>query len=436
MDGSLEIGRTIPTKMGKTLTVKKYLAEGGQGEVYIVDYGGEDKALKWYKPSALGKKPQVFYDNINGNVMRGAPSKEFLWPLDITEWSDNTFGYVMDLRPEGYHEVTEFMLTHVRFKSYKTIIDAALKIVSAFRILHNNGYSYYDMNDGNFFINPDTGDVLICDNDNVLPENSKDTNILGKPRYMAPEIVRNEKTPNSLTDRFSMSVILFLLFCNSHPLEGKRYLVPALSPELQEKLYGTDPIFIMDPDNDANGPHPQVHKNVLNVWGYLPEYVKNIFLDAFSHKTLVEKPNQRPTEIDWLKVLTRFRSEIVLCECGNEIFTENGESCSCDGCGKKIIIPFRLELRDYSIPAVKGSRIYRCQVDVCKADTALDPIAQIVENKNTGALGVRNKTEKSWEATNSKGEPKKVGSGEVIPLKDGISFTVSSGQVTIKENNT
>ena len=29
------------------------------------------------------------------------------------------------------------------------------------------GYSYQDLNDGNFFINPQSGDVLICDNDNV-----------------------------------------------------------------------------------------------------------------------------------------------------------------------------------------------------------------------------------------------------------------------------
>ena len=30
-------------------------AEGGQGEVYIVDYNGEKKALKWYKKTGLGK---------------------------------------------------------------------------------------------------------------------------------------------------------------------------------------------------------------------------------------------------------------------------------------------------------------------------------------------------------------------------------------------
>ena len=62
------------------------------------------------------------------------------------------------------------------------------------------------MNDGNFFINPNNGKVLICDNENVAP-NGTDTGILGKPRYMAPEIVLGKKMPDNLTDRFSMSAV-------------------------------------------------------------------------------------------------------------------------------------------------------------------------------------------------------------------------------------
>ena len=245
MNGQLSKGFQIKTELGASIMVDEFLAEGGQGEVYVVEYRGEKKALKWYKKSSLGTKPLAFYDNIKQNILRGAPSQEFLWPIDLTEWKDGTFGYVMDLRPEGFYELTEFLLCHVRFHSYKAVIDVALKIVSAFRALHNAGYAYQDLNDGNFFINPNDGKVLICDNDNVAPE-GVETGIMGKPRYMAPEIVTKLGKPNSLSDRFSMSIILFLLFFNTHPLEGKRYLVPALTAMLQEKLYGSEPLFIMD----------------------------------------------------------------------------------------------------------------------------------------------------------------------------------------------
>ena len=174
----LEVGDKVSTWLGGNLEVKKYLAEGGQGRVYLVDYKGENKALKWYKNIGLGDD---FKNNIRENIKRGAPSDAFLWPIDIAEAPDGTFGYIMDLKPDDYYELTQFMLCNVRFSSYRTIIDAALKIVSAFRILHNRGYSYQDLNDGNFFINPNNGKVLICDNDNVAPDGTP-TGIIGKPR--------------------------------------------------------------------------------------------------------------------------------------------------------------------------------------------------------------------------------------------------------------
>lgn len=433
MSEVLTNGFRIKTLFGGTVKVTKYLAEGGQGAVYIVDYNGEKKALKWYKKIALGDSPSAFYDNIKQNIMRGSPSPEFLWPLDITEWVDGTFGYVMDLRPEGYFEVTEFMLRHVKFKSFRTIIDAALQIVSAYRILHNEGYSYLDLNDGNFFINPQTGRVLICDNDNVAPENHE-TGIKGKPRYMAPEIVMGKNKPNSLSDRFSMSVILYILFCLNHPLEGKRYLVAGLTPAHQEKLYGSEPLFMMDPDDHSNGPHPVVHSNSITMWRCLPDYMRKIFESAFSQKAL-QRPAARPKEIDWLKVLTRFRSEIVRCSCGNEIFIEDGKPCRCDGCHKMAVVPYRLVLNEYSIPAIKDSRVYRCQLGVCDANDALNPVAHIVEKKDTpGVFGIRNKTDRRWDAVTTKGVARKVAPDEVIPVKPGITFTIEDEKINIEAN--
>lgn len=435
MSEVLENGFFVKTLFGGVVKVEKFLAEGGQGGVYVADYNGQKKALKWYKKGSLGANPKAFYENIKQNVMRGKPSAEFLWPLDITEWVDGTFGYIMELRPEGYHEVTEFMLPQpqgVRFKSYKIAIDAAMHIVSAFRILHNAGYSYQDLNDGNFFINPENGKVLICDNDNVAPDGTE-TGILGKPRYMAPEIVMKKNKPNSLSDRFSLSIILYILFCFNHPLEGKRYLVPGLTTALQEKLYGSEPLFIMDPDDDSNGPHPVVHKNTILVWSCLPNYMQKIFLDSFSQKAF-QKPFARPKELDWLNVLTRFRSEIIPCLCGNEIFTQQGESCECESCRQKVKVPFKLVLSQYSIPAIKDSRIYRCQLGVCDEKEALTPVAHVIAKKETGELGIRNKSGKRWDAITTKGVARRVAPDEVIPLKHGITFDIAGETITIKEN--
>lgn len=432
MSEKLSPGYQVKTMLGGTVKVIAHLGEGGQGDVYKVEYNGQEMALKWYKPGGMGKKPQEFYDNIKKNVEKGAPSEEFLWPQDITEWQDGSFGYVMGLRPEGYYEISEYMLLHVRFASYRMVIDACLHIVSAFRQLHNKGLSYQDLNDGNFFIDPQKGKVRICDNDNVAP-NGTDTGILGKPRYMAPEIVKGEKKPDNLSDRFSMSVILFILFCLNHPLEGTKSLVPCLTSQHQEKLYGSEAIFMMDPDHTENAPDPKIHRNALKVFSCLPSYMQDIFQRAFSQKALTN-PNARPTENDWLKTLARFRSEIVMCSCGNEVFTQEGNSCTCDKCGKSLKIPFKLVFGEYSVPAVTDTRIYRLQVGTCDANEALNPVGRISVDKESGKLRIKNLSQQIWKAVTPSGKPMKVSPGELIPLKDGITFTIDEETIQIREN--
>lgn len=233
-----------------------------------------------------------------------------------------------------------------------------------------------------------------------------------------------------------MAVILFILFTNTHPLKGKRYMKPALTPEDERILLGSDPLFIMDPDNDDNGPHPVAHANVRMIWPCLPDYVQQIFLQAFSQKAL-KKASARPKELDWLRVLTRFRSEIVACPaCGNEIFTQDGRSCRCDVCRKPLNIPFRLELEDYSIPAVRNSRIYRCQLGICNESEALGPVAQVVEKADQpGVYGLRNRSGRRWDAITSKGVARKVGADEVVPIKDGIQIKIDEAKLAFKANN-
>lgn len=420
-----EPGKIIKTNLGVPIKIVKYLASGGQGDVYIVDYNGKQKALKWYKPKSM-RNPDAFYKNLKNNVDKGSPDKAFLWPDAVTERCEDSFGYIMDLRPQGYYELSKILASpKYNFSSFKAATEACIRIVSAFRILHNNGYSYQDLNDGNFFIEPKTGDVLICDNDNVAP-NGVQTGILGKPRYMAPEIVvgNGKVMPNTQSDRYSLSAILFLILFMSHPLEGKRWLVPCLTDDIAEKLYGSEPLFIYDPENRANAPVNNIHKNVIARWGFMPDYIKDEFLKAFSQQALHD-PNRRPREFDWLKVLVRFRSDITRCSCGNEVFIQNAATTNCDRCGKPVVINNTIKLPLYSITATKGSRVYRCQLGMCNADDALSPVMLVVAKPdNPNILGLKNMTNMILNATTPSGVLKQVQPQEVIPFKSGITVEV------------
>lgn len=422
-----ESGKILKTDFGAPIKIINYLASGGQGDVYLVEYKGKKKALKWYRN--IGNNPAAFYENLKHNIQKGSPDKAFLWPEAITKKYKENFGYIMNLRPEGYYELSEFMLARdVKFSSFRTAVEACIRITSAFRILHNNGCSYQDINDGNFFINPKTGDVLICDNDNVAP-NGTNMGIIGKQRYMAPEIVCRHALPNTQTDRFSLSIILFLILFMNHPFEGKKSLVPCLTPLEAEKLYGSEALFIYDPQNKANAPVKNIHVNVSARWEFMPDYIKEAFVKAFS-QTSIKEPNKRLRELDWLKVFVRFRSNIVKCTCGNEIFIKNAYTTMCDGCGKNIIIKQVIKLPDYTIAAVSGSRIYRCQLGICNAGEALNPVALVVsKNNNPSILGLKNMTTNILSAKELNGNVHQIHPQEILPIKKGIEVEIYGNKI-------
>ncbi|MBQ2681294.1 MAG: serine/threonine protein kinase [Eggerthellaceae bacterium] len=425
-------GQSMKATKGKQLTVKKVLGEGGQGRVFLVDYDGSEKAFKWYKLGVF-PNPNAFRKNLVRNAESPSPARQFIWPIDIVENDDGRFGYVMELRPPEYREAIEFFLHKVYFANFKRAIDACLNVVSAFRLLHNKGFVYRDINGGNFFINPANGKVLICDNDNV-GDPTIDTGIIGTPRFMAPEVVTGATEPNTKSDIYSMSVLLFMLLCLNHPLEGERSLIPVLDRAHQKMLYGTDPIFIMDPDNKANPPDPQVHSNVICMWGCLPGYMRDLFTRAFSREALFN-PQKRPKEFEWINTLVRFRSDIVACRCGNEVFLDEKASSMCEICGRTISPACKLKLANYEIPIAHDSRIYKCQIAICSPDEALKPIAQVITKKDDPSfLGILNMSDTTWDAVTPSGKKKLVQPDDIIPVIPGIQFTIESTTVQIQPN--
>ena len=418
--GTLKIGDSVRMKYGGEATVLDEFGSGGQGTVYKVLYNGKEYALKWYHKDVFKGKEKAFYSNLENNISKGAPTKDFLWPLGITEVHAGVFGYIMDMIPSGFHELTEFFVgskkqKQVRFKSFSAVADAAINIIQAFRELHNSGYSYQDINNGNFFINPDNGDVLICDNDNVSPFGTN-LGILGKQRYMAPEVVTGGD-PDKQSDRFSLAVILFRLLFINHPLEGKYSTPPCMTKELERKYYGTAPVFVYDPADTRNRPVPGTDKNLKIFWSVYPSYIKDMFIRAFSSEVML-KQKPRVIEKEWLDVFFKLKASIVKCpNCKEETFLSEQGNNICIECQHKFIVPNAIQFTSSRILLYPGVKLMLWHVDSSQNDIKTQ-IGEVVSNpKDKNLFGIRNQSNISWKINLPNGTQKPLSPGTVVPIK-------------------
>lgn len=428
---ALKKNQRVELADGRTVTVTDKLGEGGQGIVYRVRYddSGEECALKWFFINYL-KEPRKFYKHLEDNINSGAPSEVFVWPEQLTKWDDDgTFGYTMKIFPREYQSFPKYLLARVQFASARAMVDAALNMTVAFKALHNKGYNYQDLNDGNFSINPKNGKVLICDNDNVMGHGEY-SGILGKTSYMAPEIVRGEKKPDKYTDRYSLAVVLFLLLVGNHPLEGKRTNYPALTNKYEVKIYGTEPLFIFDKLDTSNAPHPQIHQNALRMWNVFPSFIQEAFRQSFGQESLYDGKN-RLLEQDWFNILMRLKSSLIRCPyCGEEMFLESDKPTVCQNCKRTIKAVGYLNFpkrsnQEVTVPIFKNVALYDYHMHSSLGDFTTE--AAIILEK-PGKFGLKNNSQFTWKITTPDGRLITKQAGDVLVLSAGSQIDFGKGE--------
>lgn len=439
----LKIGSTVKIEYGGSAEIINKIGGGAQGTVYIAKYKDKLFALKWYYYDKL-KEPKAFRSNLKNNIDDGSPSDKFLWPQYLTEGNQKgSFGYLMDLIPSNYDSLTDILNTYklekinggkgvqripVKFASLDATVNAAINLVIAFRELHRAGKSYQDLNDGGFYIDTKTGDLLVCDCDNIAPEGDN-FGIAGMPGYMAPEVVRGIAKPDVQTDKYSLAVILFKLLFRQDPLEGAKVLKSVCLHEAADlKHYGKEPVFIYDPDDKSNRPVKGVHDNVINLWKVYPNYIREAFIKSFT--VGIKNPNNRIIENQWQKLFVRLRSDIIHCECGRVRFSNSyihqNDVIICPACSNKFL---SIKFDDIVIPVFAGQKLYKCFTT--KGSEEFNTVtATIIENKkHKGVMGIKNNTADIWRCTLPNGEVKNIEQGKTRALGRGMTIDFGRGVI-------
>ncbi|MYW05338.1 protein kinase [Streptomyces sp. SID3343] len=430
MNGMFTSGHTLTDADGQPITVRDFLGGGGQGEVYRVDSTAGERALKWYFPSAdAALQRHIVLDLIE----RGSPDDRFLWPQTLVENTDG-FGYLMDVRGARFVGLPDLLSRRVA-AGYPALLTACVNLVEAYRRLHAAGVAYRDISWGNVFLDPRSGDVLVCDNDNAVADGQRVT-ITGTMDFMAPELVRADPDaqPCTQTDLHALAVLLFMILMNHHPLCGRLELqIRCLDGQAKTKLFGRDPVFVFDPKDDRNRPLPGEQDTVIHTWSAAPAGLRALFESVFT--VGLGSPNDRVREGQWRDMLSRLVDLVMPCQgCGRANMTDvsspgNGTCWKCRGALRS---PVRLEVTvpgtgsraPRTILMTPGAKLYEHhrESDPKRHDfTAV--VAEVTEHPTrAGVFGLTNRTASDFTVRRPDGSTDVVGPGRSIAIKPGISL--------------
>ena len=413
------------------LVADKLLGAGGQGEVWQATDGGRAVAVKVYHAHTATTDQRQVLERL---VAKGPPARQFLWPMEmVDDPQGGTFGYIMELREPNFRALEDFLARRIE-PSMRALLTAGLQLSDGFLRLHSKGLCYRDISFANVFFDPKTGDVRICDNDNVDISGTETGGVLGTQRFMAPEVVRREAVPSDQTDRYSLAVLLFFLLYGGHPLDGAREArIHCLDVPALERLYGFAPLYIWDPSDASNRPVRGIHDNPIAFRDMYPASLVDLFTRSFTDG--LHYPTKRVRESEWRKAFAAAVDSIWLCGCGAESFYEPAVAApsggkKCWSCGRALVLPPRIRIDGDIVLLNRATRLFGHHVGLTRDDDT--PIAEVVENPRVANLfGLRNLSGDNWTLTKPDGSVADVPDGRAAPILDGnkINFGLATGEI-------
>lgn len=427
----LEKNTVLQSRAGK-VRIDSYLTQGGQGEVYAVELNGRKYALKYYHKKLCTR---ALRSNIEYLIANPIKSKSFAWPKYLVDGGDR-FGYIMELIPDGYHNVSEWIGGSIN-TTLEVLIRACIGIADDFQLLHQEQLSYKDISPSNVYFNPETGDTLIIDNDNIT-KNLGFIGMKGTPSYMAPELVlAKRRDPTRITDLHSIATLFFQMLCIEHPLHGKKeYNISYQESEekIARELYAPEnACFIFKDASNLDRyiePSEEAHQNAKELWQMYPQFIRELFERAFVQGVIA--PYKRPTASEWKDAFVKLLASLYQCpSCNMPHFYNHEEFCRksngapvCKKCGISTFFP-RIKIGENIVVLGDSTKLYSAYFDKYARDIFNELI--VTEFKD-GRLYFKSNSRVKMEY---KGKAVRFGA-KIGPILSGDFITVDKKQYFIK----
>jgi eukaryotic-like serine/threonine-protein kinase len=441
MSDLLKTGQIVYTESSSIpCTVGQLIGSGGQGEVYRADLDGQPVALKWYYPHTIQKDPRQ-KERLEAAIQSGVPSERFLWPMDLVSGNSiEGFGYLMPLREPQYKGFVDLMKRRIKpDPTLRTLATAGFQLADSFFQLHIKGLCYQDISFFNIFFHPSTGDILICDNDNVTINGDQEGIIEGTLGFIAPEVIIERARPSTQTDLYSLAVLMFYILMFHHPLNGKKEAeIKCLDQPAMNKLYGTEAVFIFDPDDKSNEPVPGYQDNALVFWPIYPQFLRELFTRAFT-EGIRDPHNGRVREAEWRGAMVRLRDSIVYCpHCNAENFYDpdvlkasGGRTNPCWACRKEVRLPPRIRIDKNIIMLNYDTKLFPHHINTRLFDFSKS-VAEVTQHPTDPSIwGIKNTSDEKWVCTTADNQVRDVTPGSSVVMATGtkINFGKAEGEI-------
>lgn len=451
-------GDKITDTNGREYTLIDTIGRGGQAKVWKVCEIGTNKifAYKVYKHDKKNVRGNIeelikigAIKDSNGNIL-----KSVIMPIAIVNGDNDSFGYIMELVDlKDYTTLKKAWSSPGKYPGCFAICNIVKNFAQFFDRLHiGHGMCYKDVNEGNIFFNPVTGDIKIIDNDNIGI--AVKLTIKGTPNYMAPEIVLGKK-PDAHSDRFSFAVFIYRLLVGGYPFDGPytenycttKDILPD-SDEARKVIFGTDPVFVWNPTDKRNSiehsKNPQ-QQGQAECWKKLPENVKKLFINTFVTNLPQDRRAERTSNFEWRDTFEQLEKNLRNCsKCGKKVFAD---SEFCFECGAKISqtpknsptsqkksvtappkishsVTFLVLSKgesDKNITLVEGKKIRGSELS---KHLASEQLLEIVYNEKAKKIGAKNLSRSSWTVVKPDKSSVICEPSKIVTLEDGVKIRI------------
>ncbi|MGD9889529.1 MAG: hypothetical protein AB7S56_09725 [Halothiobacillaceae bacterium] len=430
---------------GNDYTLDARLAQGGQGTIYKVTSRSDGKAyaVKWYHARLASQEQRKQLEML---AQRGAPRVEvdgiqFIWPLEMVTLPDNSsFGYVMPLYDSDRYVHLNRVINGKRKQPRNDVLCRLSYLIGiALEAVHHAGLAYCDINLGNIQFDFDAGQLIVCDNDNVVVNNAE-AGVMGVPEFMAPEVALGKDKPNAQSDLYSLAILLYQLWIWEHPMEGRLTAqVRCWDQPAKRKFYADEPIFVHHPTDQRNSAvGDAMLAYSVKRWEMLcPAALKKAFLQTFTEG--IHQSNKRTRLADWRHLFMEMEANAVRCTSCSAVnlVDVDAPKRNCFHCGA--LLNFR-QLISVQFPGGHSKLVVhadallrRHHLDMGSGLAHANDIVGKVENhpKQAGAHILRNLTDEPW-FYDQDDKKYRVEPGQARPLVPGGSITLGTAKLKIE----